>query len=104
LFKNQMLWLLDDEGLYPLAHEFQRLTSTVKKQHAKDDFIDACRYCVVPIAWNWEAITDQYVECVGTKKKLPTEIEKRRSAFFDEEELDDLEYEIEEYNNMCEGW
>nr|NQU92258.1 hypothetical protein [Bacteroidota bacterium] len=103
LFKNQMLWILDDETLYPLTMEFQSLTNIVKKTHAKDDFIDSCRYCAVPIPWNWEAITDQYVEYEEKKKLEITEEDMRRNAFFGEEELDDIEREIEEYNEMCEG-
>jgi len=104
LFKNNMLDILDIEELQGLPTELTSLTTEVAKRFAKDDFVDAMRYSVTKIPWDWTAITDEIEIHAKKKEDNLSEEDKRRKQFFGEnyerEEQQRVEDEIEEYNDL----
>jgi len=58
LFKTNSLKIYDLTELEALVYELTSLQSTDIKRHAKDDFIDAMRYALSKIPFDWEKITD----------------------------------------------
>ena len=85
LFKNNMLFIYRTPELEKLAKELTTLRNTGSRP--KDDFIDALRYTVSKIPWNWEAIgaelrPDQKIE-QPEKPMNSTEqqIDERRKGF-----------------------
>jgi hypothetical protein len=104
LFKNKMLYLFDIPELQPLAAEFLTVSKDISKKYAKDDFVDAARYCITLIPWDYTVITDEYQEEIKKKEAVKSELQKRREWVFGddfkkEEELR-IENEIEEYNAL----
>lgn len=92
LFKNRMLDIDDVPELEPLAHEFTTLKNSTPKNRAKDDFIDALRYAVTLIPWDWTAIPDFALaaeELAAKNKvdeKIPTIDDERRAFVLGERE------------------
>lgn len=107
LFKNDMLYLYeDDDGeLSKLARELSTLKEKTDKKKAKDDFIDALRYAVSQIPWDFSMITGAPSDLVDEPEKpmndREREIAARRAAFVEnqEEEQQRIEDELEEWNN-----
>lgn len=97
LFKNGMLVIDDIPELDPLVQELATLPVTQPKNRAKDDFIDAVRYAVTKIPWDWSAIKDEIpsLERAVEVKKEPTELELRRQFALGEDEGDG-EYTVEQ--------
>jgi phage terminase large subunit-like protein len=57
LFKNGMLVVDEgDEELKKLATECMTLRLSKGKSQAKDDFVDALRYAVMPVPWDWTVL------------------------------------------------
>jgi phage terminase large subunit-like protein len=104
LFKNKMLFLFDIPELQPLAAEFLTVSKDISKKYAKDDFVDAARYCITLIPWDYTVITDEYQEEIKKKEAVKSEVQKRREWVFGEdfkkEEELRIENEIEEYNQL----
>lgn len=109
LFKNNMLYIYEDEELVKLAGELATLKKTTNKRQAKDDFSDALRYAVTRIPWDWTAITGAPVETDEKPEEQLTEIQRqvkeRRQAFSDENETERLriEDEFNEWNEAYDG-
>jgi phage terminase large subunit-like protein len=111
LYKNQMLDIFDLPELAPLVDELMSLTVDSNKRHAKDDFIDAKRYTVTAIPWDWTACANMFAEYVEPpKKKTPEEIEieVRRGTYKDERDNyideDGIGEEIDFYNSMMDDF
>jgi hypothetical protein len=96
LFKNGMLVIDDIPELDPLVQEISTLSVTQAKNRAKDDFIDAVRYAVTKIPWDWSAIKEEIpsLERAVEVKHEPTELELRRKFALDEGE--EHEYTVEQ--------
>lgn len=99
LFKNDMLMVYDTDELRKLIQELENLRKSTPKNKAKDDFIDALRYAVAKIPWDF---TD-----MGIKHELKAVEDKRnkREVFYKEgfpeenpDGLDLLEAEFDEAN------
>lgn len=119
LFRNNMLYIFDDDELRKLGVELLQLQKSTPKTRARDDFCDAMRYAVVDIPWNFAVIQekDANFKKEVVKKAMPkTEQEwqeyytqQRRAMFEDETKSDessdwsDLDQEFnywnEEYGN-----
>lgn len=56
LFRNEMLKIYEDEESIKLINELNSLDVDTKKSKAKDDAIDAMRYCVMGIPWDFSCI------------------------------------------------
>jgi len=56
LFKNDALFIFDNEELTKLSSELVALKKITSKTVAKDDLCDAMRYCVTKIPWDFEAL------------------------------------------------
>lgn len=108
LFKNNMLFVDDDEELQKLAWELSNLRVDTPKRKATDDFCDALRYAVTRIPWDWSAIKgnkpDWEEKSPGPKKTdEETRREERRKGWQTQAEAqEDLDAEIEEWNELYE--
>ncbi len=105
LFKNKMLWVYDYPQLDPLCTELSMLKNATPKRQAKDDFVDALRYAVASVPWDWSSITE---DLKAIEKKLSPEDQakadeiKARSAWAQEREdgLISIEQELDSYNEL----
>jgi hypothetical protein len=87
LFKNDMLFVFETDELKKLGSELSSLMKATPKNHAKDDFCDALRYCLVAIPWDWSALAgslseeelaQKYAKPLTEKELLEREIQERR--------------------------
>lgn len=107
LFKNRMLYLYEgDPEMEKLSSELATLKTETPKNKAKDDLVDALRYAVSQIPWDWSVITSQ--PAPGKVKPTPeqTELEQRKAAFMGGEEEDktwDVEEEMEAWGELYEA-
>lgn len=115
LFKNDMLVIDDLEELYGLVSELGSLRIGEPKTKAKDDYVDALRYAISRIPWNWEAIKTEELKLEQEKAtRKPTNQghpwtidEQRRDAYQAEKERDakskdpnDFHTEFAEWNEL----
>lgn len=107
LFKNDMLIIYDTEDgeLSKLARELSTLKEKTLKRHAKDDFIDALRYAISKVDWDFSGIIDiksEYVEPAPEEEDPTGEKYRNRSrrgeSSEDAEKVNGIEEEIEEWN------
>jgi hypothetical protein len=112
LFKNDMLVIFDDPELQKLGTELTSLMRSTSKKHAKDDFADALRYCVVSIPWDWSALRGEQTEMeqlelevkpYTAEERVAMEIAERRGEFTDgrqkkKDDWQELEDEFAEWN------
>jgi len=110
LFKNDMLAIYETEELGKLAGELSSLLVSTPKKKAKDDFIDALRYAIVRVPWDWSVITGDRPD--GEKDPEPQmtaeefeKSERRRQVLGDpdKEEALRIEEEFDEWNAIYEG-
>jgi hypothetical protein len=111
LFKNEMLFIFDTPELRPLGVELTSLRHETPKTIAKDDYIDALRYIVPAIPWDWSIVHDRLSEKEKTipapviETPLQKELRERRGERLKGTESDDwaeLEDEIEHWNSSYE--
>ncbi len=104
LFKNDMLYIYEDEELVKLCSELSTIKAKENKRTAKDDFADALRYGVAKIPWDWTAITGAAVELDEQPETLLSameqEVKDRRGSFANENEgeFQRIEEEFNEWN------
>ena len=104
LFKNDILFIYEDEELTKLAGELSTLKKETPKRKAKDDFADAFRYAVTKIPWDWSVIqatsSINYVEPQNPElTPQQIELQERKKAFEEaKEETQKLEDEFDEWN------
>jgi len=96
LFKHKMLTIDKTPELDKLMRELESLTRGTAKSNAKDDFIDALRFAVTNIPWDYHKIYSQ-----PKKKQKQPHMERREAHYkgLDEEDfigLDLLEAEMDE--------
>ena len=85
LFKNNMLLIFEGEQLDKLSMELASLRKDIPKNKAKDDFVDAFRYAITRIPWDWTAI-----DANAPKEGV------------EEEPLTDFQYEVRERRKMMD--
>lgn len=103
LFKNQMLVVYDYPELDPLSNEFTALKNATPKNKAKDDFVDACRYSVTKVDWNWETIRSDYrIEPEAPKLSSREEeiLARRGNLVSKEPKLHSIEEEFDLWNEL----
>lgn len=104
LFKNDMVFIYEDEELSKLGAELATLKKDENKRLAKDDFADAFRYSVTKIPWDWSFITGSKSDMDESPEEVLTPLQqeiKARRAQFDEqakEETQRIEDEFAEWN------
>jgi phage terminase large subunit-like protein len=102
LFKNKMLDIDDVPELKALVTELITLKKTTEKRRAKDDFIDAMRYGITKIPWDFEAITGEVIRI--EKERVLTEDQARRGQSLDDQlEVFAVEQELDEANELMES-
>lgn len=99
LLKNNMLYIYDQSENMKLCGELSSLREEQNKRKAKDDLIDAFRYCVASIPWDWGAITGETVDIKAEKVEenltpMQKQVQERRKMMT--EERKDGENEIQE--------
>jgi hypothetical protein len=94
LFKNDMLILLDDGkgAIQELATELESVTSEFNKKRAGDDLMDALRYCISLIPFNFENLKIQIQTEVKTTKTIG------RHEVEETYDFDDVSEEVDEWN------
>lgn len=88
LFKNKMLMLFDSPETEKLVAELKSLKTGTKKHQAKDDGIDALRYAISSINFNFSSI----------EKKKEIKVEKREERPNNRGPEDDAMDELEEWS------
>jgi hypothetical protein len=101
--KSERFWLPDylmETG--KLIEEFETLGVDDKKQIAEDDSIDAVRYAINGVPFDWESIGA--VKLILAPEEQKTDIDFRRERGYDQGLLDEdlVEAEIEYWNDMME--
>lgn len=103
LFKNQMLMVYDYPELEPLCVELSTLKVSTPKNRAKDDYVDATRYAVSKVPWNWESIrTDRKIIVPKSKDAMALEMDARR-GIREEDRLVTVDDEINRFNALLSG-
>ncbi len=101
LFKNGMLSIYESYELMKLVNELMSLKRSTHKQHAKDDMVDALRYAVAKVPWDFSYIAGRGK--VAPQK--PEEMEPRMRHYKgldlekDDDGLDFIVQELEEAND-----
>lgn len=106
LFKTGMLKIhKGDSELDKLVSELNSLSASTDKREAKDDLIDALRYVVKSIPWDFSS-----VELPEELQLPPKEIPKarpgdeRRAFFFERDEVENsVQAEMDEWNELIGG-
>jgi phage terminase large subunit-like protein len=106
LFRNDMLYLLDDPEICKLGSELTSLMVSTPKEHAKDDLADTLRYNCIGVFWDLPAIEkiDSEVDRakaaaqkpLTAQEALAREIDERRGVMRDTEAKSDADLEHEE--------
>jgi hypothetical protein len=88
-----MLFLFDTPEIRKVGEEMLTLMKGTDKRAAVDDGIDACRYALVDIPWDWTVVQGKGPEATKRKEK-PKELmrgndfaEEQRQRGFDQEEV-----------------
>jgi hypothetical protein len=98
LFKNNMLIIYDSAEAQKLVRELQNLKNSTPKRVAKDDLIDALRYAISSVPWNFEAAMNLRLAPL-IKKTVPTDTEVRRNRHKRSKEgLELLGWDVDEIN------
>jgi len=102
LFRNQMLFIFDTPELQKLAYELTSLKKDTPKVRAKDDFTDSTRYGTTKIPWDFSKITadSAYKASDKDRKKVNTELERRRAFALNLDESEDSGNDIEDEINF----
>lgn len=102
LFKSGALTIFDLPETQPLVTELLALGIGDRKQNASDDYIDAMRYAITSIPFNWEKITDIKVDFNNEDNVEYKIIDMRTSTPQDlnEREKHELELEFEFWNKQ----
>jgi phage terminase large subunit-like protein len=70
LFKMGALAVFDDDPeLEKLIVELVSVQADTPKNKAKDDFVDAMRYTVMAVPWNWKLLDEKFIDYEARKKE-----------------------------------
>lgn len=105
LFKLEMLAIYDGTELHKLVIELENLKRGTSKTDAKDDFIDALRFAVMSIPWDFEKARKLKAKKLKSgEAEVLSDREKVRRGISDEKlGLDLVEAEID-LANECYGY
>lgn len=107
LFRNQMFDIEEGPDTEDLIYELENLKTGEKKTRAEDDGIDSLRYSLSSVTWDFSAITSEPVlpktEIKIEDRKRETRYDPRLYKKRNEDEWD-VEDDIDEFNDLVEGW
>lgn len=96
LFKNDMLAIYDEPELMKLVTELENLKNSTPKPVAKDDFIDALRFAVTQIPWDFSILNKKVPDKADPNSKLSERERERRGLIGNENNgIDLLEAEFD---------
>jgi phage terminase large subunit-like protein len=100
LFKNQMLDIIANDGYQALVNEL--LTLRVDGKKLNDDAIDAFRYAIAAIPWNFDSVTGTHQIQEKKSSKMPDERLLRPNVFTEGNQADiwDPSSDIKEFNDL----
>ena len=111
LFKNDMLHLFDTDEIQKLGVELSSLRRDTDKTKAHDDLVDAMRYCLTQIPWDWSCLTggltdeqieEKYKPRPLTKEELlEIEFNERRGIYKRGQRPDEG---WQEFDEECDFW
>lgn len=103
LFRGGMLKIHDYPELEPLVFELLNATDKVKKTNAKDDMIDALRYAISKVPWDYSALLPETHTVEKNDANLSIRERKYREAEKEaNDNLDLFEAEFDEANELME--
>jgi phage terminase large subunit-like protein len=94
LFRNEMLEIYDDPELKKLVIELENLKSSTPKPSAKDDLIDALRFAVTRIPWDFGCLNGVKKPKKDPNENLSDRERERRGLLKEKREMEDL-FELE---------
>lgn len=101
LFKNDMLFIYRDDELTKLTIELGSIRKDSNKKHAKDDFIDAMRYAVSKIPWDFTNLSKKYENAPVEEPDLgPDEESRKKRKDYWDGERERIEDEFDEWNEL----
>ncbi len=106
LFRTGVLKIFEgDPELEKLITEITSLKATTLKRDAADDFVDALRYAVMAVPWDWSVLDEMKYDEEAGKKEIPpapprSEVELRREFYLGKTEVEDTDKELEEWNDL----
>lgn len=105
LFKNQMLDILDTPELQKLAAELTMVKRATAKTKAKDDLIDALRYSVTKIPWDFSGIAGAPDLGKKPEERLKNMEELRRAGMLEGEHKEnwDINEELEAWQELYDN-
>lgn len=103
LFKLKMLAIMDnDPELAKLVIELVTLQESTPKTRAVDDFVDALRYAVMPIPWDFDGVAGEIFKV--EEEHVDKEVDERRTGYsYEKEEGSSIEDEFSEWQSLIDG-
>ncbi len=98
LFARKGLVIVENDETLKIVAEIKSSVKGTDKRRSGDDLVDALRYCVIGIPWDWENM-----DGIRAKRsdRVLTETEQRRAAFEEPEAKDwRAEEELDEWNDL----
>lgn len=106
LFKNEMLSIDAVDESHKLINELETLTHNEiqgnNKRHAKDDLIDALRFAVTKIPWNFSHIKPKRSVAKSGVQAIDSRVQAIKE--YESKKLDDYDEEYQLINDMVEGF
>lgn len=111
LFKLDILKIFnDDEHLLKFGQEIVTIKNNLKKSSRKDDFVDAVRYAITQIPWNFDRFKDRHkatpapIKEETSNERSLRERKERAEQFRNKEAYSrETEEEFRELNDLYEG-
>jgi len=94
-FKTGMLKIFRGDEEDKLVRELETLLTTTNKRKAKDDLIDALRYALMQVPVDWEKVAGLN-DSSSKKEKKSTKQHRRPNEFWEDEEGQSMQDEIDE--------
>jgi phage terminase large subunit-like protein len=99
LFKNNMLYIYDDDDSHKLVAELLTIKHGERKNKSNDDLLDATRYALSKIPWDWSVIKDVNEDRIIEEELSSEQLNmKARRDFIMSEEEENLNDDFEELN------
>lgn len=99
LFKQNMIKIHDGTDGQKLSNELLGLRQSQNKRKARDDLVDALRYAVASIPWDW-SVVDEHVP-FAKPEEVESEVDIRRKAFLsDGNDIESVEDEMQAWNEL----
>lgn len=101
LFSHDAIQIYDTPELVGLGEELATLMSSTPKRKAIDDYVDALRYCISSVNWNWDMIKPNNFRKKTVLTPEEEDIQRRRGTFNEKQQPgDDIIAELNLWNDL----